>query len=214
MNWSSEQKRAIELRDKNILVAAAAGSGKTAVLVERIKRLILEGEYDIDQMLVVTFTNAAASEMKAKIEDAIQKAIADNKSEFLTRQIDKLPLANISTFHAFCLEVIRRYFYVIDIDPSFKICDNVQQELLKEQALDELLRQYFEESKPEFLEFLSKYSGARNESRFRGTVRRTYETILSLPEPFEWLESAVSELNVSYVEFTHGKICDIIFEDA
>ena len=214
MNWSSEQKRAIELRDKNILVAAAAGSGKTAVLVERIKRLILEGECDIDQMLVVTFTNAAASEMKAKIEDAIQKAIADNKSEFLTRQIDKLPLANISTFHAFCLEVIRRYFYVIDIDPSFKICDNVQQELLKEQALDELLRQYFEESKPEFLEFLSKYSGERNESRFRGTVRRTYETILSLPEPFEWLESAVSELNVSYVEFTRGKICDIIFEDA
>ena len=92
MNWSSEQKRAIELRDKNILVAAAAGSGKTAVLVERIKRLILEGECDIDQMLVVTFTNAAASEMKSKIEDAIQKAIAENKSEFLTRQIDKLPL--------------------------------------------------------------------------------------------------------------------------
>ncbi len=214
MNWSSEQKRAIELRDKNILVAAAAGSGKTAVLVERIKRLILEGECDIDQMLVVTFTNAAASEMKAKIEDAIQKAIAENKSEFLTRQIDKLPLANISTFHAFCLEVIRRYFYVIDIDPSFKICDNVQQELLKEQALDELLRQYFEESRPEFLEFLSKYSGERNESRFRGTVRRTYETILSLPEPFEWLESAASELNVSYSEFADGKICDIIFEDA
>ncbi len=216
MNWSKEQARAIELRNKNILVAAAAGSGKTAVLVERIKRLILEEGCGIDEMLIVTFTNAAASEMKEKIENAIQKEIEESPQEApaLKKQLDLLPLANISTFHAFALDVIRRYFYIIDIDPSFKICDNIQQELLKEQALDELLREYFEEASPEFFAFLNKYSGDRNDNRFRQTVRKTFEIIQSLPEPFEWLEGATSELGADFESFLHGKICGFIFDEA
>ena len=216
MNWSKEQARAIELRNKNILVAAAAGSGKTAVLVERIKRLILEEGCDIDRMLIVTFTNAAASEMKEKIENAIQKEIEENpqNADMLRKQLDLLPLANISTFHAFALDVIRRYFYIIDIDPSFKICDNIQQELLKEQALDELLQRYFEEASPEFFAFLDKYSGERNENRFRQTVRKTFEVVQSLPEPFEWLEGAVRELGADFESFASGKICGFIFDEA
>ena len=216
MNWSKEQARAIELRNKNILVAAAAGSGKTAVLVERIKRLILEEGCDIDRMLIVTFTNAAASEMKEKIENAIQKEIEENpqNADMLRKQLDLLPLANISTFHAFALDVIRRYFYIIDIDPSFKICDNIQQELLKEQALDELLQRYFEEASPEFFAFLDKYSGERNENRFRQTVRKTFEVVQSLPEPFEWLEGAVRELGADFESFAGGKICGFIFDEA
>ena len=216
MNWSKEQARAIELRNKNILVAAAAGSGKTAVLVERIKRLILEEGCDIDRMLIVTFTNAAASEMKEKIENAIQKEIEENpqNADMLRKQLDLLPLANISTFHAFALDVIRRYFYIIDIDPSFKICDNIQQELLKEQALDELLQRYFEEASPEFFAFLDKYSGERNENRFRQTVRKTFEVVQSLPEPFGWLEGAVRELDADFESFAGGKICGFIFDEA
>ena len=216
MNWSKEQARAIELRNKNILVAAAAGSGKTAVLVERIKRLILEEGCDIDRMLIVTFTNAAASEMKEKIENAIQKEIEENpqNADMLRKQLDLLPLANISTFHAFALDVIRRYFYIIDIDPSFKICDNIQQELLKEQALDELLQRYFEEASPEFFAFLDKYSGERNENRFRQTVRKTFEVVQSLPEPFGWLEGAVRELGADFESFAGGKICGFIFDEA
>lgn len=161
MNWTAEQARAIELREKNILVAAAAGSGKTAVLVERIKKLILEGECSIDRMLIVTFTNAAAAEMKEKIERAIEKEAEENPGQvrLLKQQLERLPLANISTFHAFALEVIRRFFYLINVDPNFKICDNVQQELLKEQALDELLKEYFDAESPEFFAFLNKYSG-------------------------------------------------------
>lgn len=216
MKWTAEQAKAIELRNKNILVAAAAGSGKTAVLVERIKRLILEDGCSIDKMLIVTFTNAAASEMKEKIETAIQKEIAENPGAgtALKRQLDLLPLANISTFHAFALEVIRRYFYIIDIDPNFKICDNVQQELLKEQAMDELLKQYFEEASPEFFEFLNKYSGDRNENRFRQTVRKTFEVIQSLPEPFPWLAEAVNELGADFESFSQGKVVSYILSDA
>ncbi len=215
MKWTAEQARAIELRNKNILVAAAAGSGKTAVLVERIKKLILEGECSIDRMLIVTFTNAAAAEMKEKIEKAIEKEAEENPGQIklLKQQLERMPLANISTFHAFALEVIRRFFYLINIEPNFKICDNVQQELLKEQALDELLKLYFEEEKPEFFAFLNKYSGDRSEQRFRQTVRKTFEVIQSLPEPFEWIEAAVKELDSDFEAFSSGKICAFIRED-
>ena len=215
MNWTAEQARAIELRNKNILVAAAAGSGKTAVLVERIKKLILEGECSIDRMLIVTFTNAAAAEMKEKIERAIEKEAEGNPGQIklLKQQLERMPLANISTFHAFALEVIRRFFYLINIEPNFKICDNVRQELLKEQALDELLKLYFEEENPEFFAFLNKYSGDRSELRFRQTVRKTFEIIQSLPEPFEWFEGAVKELDSDFGTFSSGKICRFIKED-
>ncbi len=216
MNWTREQERAITLRNKNILVAAAAGSGKTAVLVERIKQLILKDGCDIDRMLIVTFTNAAASEMKEKIEAAIHKEIAENPQAApeLKRQLDLLPSANISTFHAFALEVIRRYFYIIDIEPNFKICDNIQQELLKEHALDELFEKYYAEASPEFFAFLNKYSGDRNDNRLRQTVRKTFELIQSLPEPYPWLENAVSELDVNFDEFSRGKTVRFIMEDA
>ncbi len=215
MNWTKQQERAITLRDRNILVAAAAGSGKTAVLVERIKQLILKDGVDIDRMLIVTFTNAAAAEMKEKIEVAIQKEIEENPAAAgkLKHQLELLPMANISTFHAFCLEVIRRYFYLIDIDPSFKICDNVQQELLLEEALDELIKEYFEENSPEFINFLNKYSGDRNESRLRDTIRRTYSVLRSLPEPFAWLDRAVGELGASLEEFKDGPVCTYIIND-
>ena len=216
MNWTAEQARAIELREKNILVAAAAGSGKTAVLVERIKKLILEGECSIDRMLIVTFTNAAAAEMKEKIERAIEKEAEENPGQvrLLKQQLERLPLANISTFHAFALEVIRRFFYLINVDPNFKICDNVQQELLKEQALDELLKEYFDAESPEFLSFLNKYSGDRNELKFRQTVRKTFEVIQSLPEPFPWLSAAAGELDSDFETFASGKIPQFIMEDS
>ena len=147
MNWTEEQREAIELKNKNILVAAAAGSGKTAVLVERIRRLIMEDRCSVDNMLIVTFTNAAASEMKEKIRKAISstanhmagKNLSAEEQEqfhFLKKQLNLLPSANISTFHAFALEVIRRYFYIIQIEPDFTICDSTQEALLKGEAMD------------------------------------------------------------------------------
>lgn len=256
VHWTPEQAEAITRRGQNLLVAAAAGSGKTAVLVERIKRLILEERCAIDHMLIVTFTNAAASEMKEKIEKAIRKEIervaealaaagtegsaaprslAEAKAEaeagvdsaaceqdgnhagkqssaqrdssdaaraalqrdlvFLKRQLDLLPNANISTFHAFALEVIRRFFYLIDVEPNFKICDNSRQMILRGQAMDELLEEFFEADDAAFYEFLKSFSGDRNENRFRQMIESTFDTIQSLPEPAEWLREKVEELN-------------------
>ena len=112
VSWTAGQLEAIETRDKNILVSAAAGSGKTAVLVERIKQLIIKDKTSLDEFLIVTFTKAAASEMKEKLLKAINKEIKENpeNSSFLRRQLDVITNANISTFHSFALEVIRRYF--------------------------------------------------------------------------------------------------------
>lgn len=202
MDWTTQQREAIELQGKNILVAAAAGSGKTAVLVERIKRLILDEKCSVDRMLIVTFTNAAAAEMKEKIykslSDSVKEASLNEENRqqliFLKRQMDLLSTANISTFHAFALEVIRRYFYLINIEPNFKICDSIQEALLKSEAMDQLLEELFEEASPEFFDFLKCYSGDRDESRFRNIVANCYSTILSLPEPFFWLSESVSQL--------------------
>ncbi len=119
--WTEEQELAINTRKCNLLVAAAAGSGKTAVLVERIIKMITEGEnpVDIDKLLVVTFTNAAASEMRERIGDAISKALEkDPSSEVLQRQLALLNRASITTMHSFCLEVIKNNFHLIDLEPG------------------------------------------------------------------------------------------------
>lgn len=229
MNWTEQQRQAIEERGKNLLVAAAAGSGKTAVLVERIKRLILEDGCPIDRMLIVTFTNAAASEMKEKIRRAVSQSIGElarqiseaqqisaaeeqgglqgahsaaredlhdleEKLNFLKQQMNKLSQAQISTFHAFALEVIRKYFYIIDVEPNFKICDDAQQTLLKADAMDQLLEEQFEEDDPAFLHFLDCYSGDRNDDKFRELIDKAYTTIQSLPEPAAWLHEKVEML--------------------
>ena len=223
MNWTEQQARAIELKGKNILVAAAAGSGKTAVLVERIKRLILQDRCPIDRMLIVTFTNAAASEMKEKIEKAINhtireagrpdSAVSKEDLVFLKKQLDLLPNANISTFHAFALEVIRRYFYIIDIEPNFKICDGSQQTILRGQAMDQLMEERFEEGSREFYDFLNKFSGDRNNERIREMIEKAFDTIQSLPEPYEWLDEAAAGLGSDFGTFMKSPVMNYIWQD-
>ena len=122
--WTKEQLQAIETRDCNLLVAAAAGSGKTAVLVERIIKIINNAKrpVDIDKLLVVTFTNAAAAEMRERIGAAIAKELdSQPESKLLQRQLTLLNRSNITTMHSFCLDVIRNNFHQIDLDPGFRI---------------------------------------------------------------------------------------------
>ena len=219
MNWTTEQQRAIELRNKNILVAAAAGSGKTAVLVERIKSIIIEDRCPIDRMLIVTFTNAAAAEMKEKIEKAIGKAISETPQEdsqrlvFLKKQADLLPAASICTFHAFALDVIHRYFYLTDMEPNFRICDGGQQTILKGQAMDMLLDQYYQAGEEIFFEFLRKFSGDRNDSRLREMIEKAYDTIQSLPEPFLWLDQSADAIDAGFEDFMESPAVKYIIED-
>ena len=173
--WTKEQAEAIRKRGKNILVSAAAGSGKTAVLVERIKKLISEENISLDEMLIVTFTNAAASEMREKIVSAIPE------------QMDQIHKSHISTFHSFALDVIRRYFHLIEIEPGFRICDETQKILLQNAAMDELFRLKFEEGAEDFLVFLRLYGSGKNEDAVKKMILDTHSFIQSLPDPMDWL---------------------------
>ena len=143
--WTNEQKAAITQKGSNILVAAAAGSGKTAVLVERIIRKILDDQIDIDKILVVTFTNAAASEMRERILSALYKEIDnDPLNTRLRKQIVLLNKASICTIDAFCLDVIRNNFFEIGVSPNFRIADNIELELIKQEAIEEVFEDLLE----------------------------------------------------------------------
>ncbi|MBQ8590017.1 MAG: helicase-exonuclease AddAB subunit AddA [Firmicutes bacterium] len=206
MQWSPKQYEAISERGKNLLVSAAAGSGKTAVLVERIKGLLLNDGIQLTEMLIVTFSNAAASEMREKIAAALQTEMekedcSDEKRRFLRGQLNSMHKANISTFHAFAMEVIRRYFYLIGAEPSFRICDEGQKSILQDQAMEQLFQQEFKEKRPEFLRFLDWYATGKSEQDVKDMIYYVHNFIQSMPRPFEWLKQAVKDLNAGEEQF-------------
>lgn len=213
MKWTTKQQLAIDQRDKNILVAAAAGSGKTAVLVERIKKLILEDGVSIDRMLIVTFTNAAAAEMKEKIRTALNKEIEKDpeNSSKLRQQLTLLARANISTFHAFALDVIRKFYYESDIEPGFSICDDAQRTILKEDSLDLLMEKWFAEDSEEFYEFLNWYSSHKNQKRIREIIDSSYNVLQSLPYPWQWLDEKIEDLKKTPEEFAYSDTMKFIW---
>lgn len=215
VKWNEQQCAAIELRDKNILVSAAAGSGKTAVLVERIKQLIINDKVSIDRFLIVTFTNAAAAEMKEKLIKAINEEIKSNLKEtsYLRRQLDLISTANISTFHSFALEVMRRYFYLTDLEPDFKIGDEGTIEIIRRDILDELFEDYFESENEAFIDFLKRYSSDRNERAIKENILELYTKLQGIPHPLEWLSESVENLNVSKEGFEESKAYKFIYED-
>lgn len=212
MKWTEKQKEAIELRNKNMLVAAAAGSGKTAVLVERIKQLIINEGVSVNELLVVTFTNAAAAEMREKIVKAVTSEIENSSGDtaFLRKQLNIIYKANISTFHAFALEVIRRFFHLIRIDPNFKICDEAQQIILQAQAMENLFKERFETENHDFIKFLNDYASSKNENAVKEMILEVYKTIQSVPNPWEWLENSVEVLAMDEEHFFKGKIFEEI----
>ena len=145
--WTDDQQRVIDARNCNLLVSAAAGSGKTAVLVERIIKMITDekNNVDIDRLLVVTFTNAAAVEMKTRVGEAIESRLLEEPdNEHLQRQASLLHNAQITTMHSFCQYVIRNYFHVIDIDPAFKVANENDMKIAQSEILAELIEQRYE----------------------------------------------------------------------
>ena len=173
------------------------GSGKTAVLVERMIQKIIKDKIDIDSILIVTFTNAAASEMKERILEAIYKKIEENPEDsHLQRQITLLNKANISTIHSFCLEVIKNNFFEIDISPNFRIGESSEIELLKMDVLDELFEEKYNLGDKDFLELVETYSSYRGDDDLRTLVLDIYKFIQSSPFPNEWLEEAVEKFKM------------------
>ncbi len=200
--WTAEQTTAIETRGHSLLVAAAAGSGKTAVLVERIVRLVSDAArpLDLDRLLVVTFTNAAAMEMKERIGAAIQKQLAENPcSEHLYRQSLLLQKAQITTLHAFCLDLVRQNFFRLDLDPQRKIADETEAQLLLSDALDEVLEDYYsdETRAAEFFPLVDAYGGREDET-LRDGLLRIYRMAQSMPQPERWLASLTAPAKVDW----------------
>ena len=224
MKWTETQYEAISNRGRNLLVSAAAGSGKTAVLVERIKQLILSDGCPIDRMLVVTFTDAAASEMKAKIEKAIRDEISRTgegqtredreKLALLKRQLDLLPSANISTFHSFAKEVIKKFFYVIGAEPNFRICDEAAKTIMEDKAMDELMETRYEEGGDAFKAFMDKFSGDRSDSRVREMISSLNFRLESLPFPEKWFREQRDRLACSQEEFLRGELMAELLRNA
>ncbi|MDE7433073.1 MAG: UvrD-helicase domain-containing protein [Lachnospiraceae bacterium] len=164
--WTEAQQLVIDTRDKNILVSAAAGSGKTAVLVERIISRILDSEnpLDVDRILVVTFTNAAASEMRERILKAIEKELEKNPDNLhLQRQQAYIHNAAITTIHSFCLNLIREHFNDVDLDPGVKVAEPGEIELLKSDVIKEVLEEYYASGDKEFYQFVSQFEGKNND---------------------------------------------------
>ncbi len=197
VKWTNEQLQAIQEKDSNILVAAAAGSGKTAVLVERIIHKIIDEQMDIDKILVVTFTNAAASEMRERILEAIYKKLEENpENVHLQRQIILLNKASICTIHSFCLDVIHNHFYEIDLPSNFKIADTAEMDLLKQEVLDDLFEQKYTENDKDFIELLENYTNYRGDEALQELVLKIYKFIQSSPFPIKWLQEKLELLKI------------------
>ena len=214
--WTQEQQNVIDSRGGNLLVAAAAGSGKTAVLVERIIQMILNSDLkiDIDKLLVVTFTNAAASEMRERIGDAISKKLDENpEDEHLQDQLVLLNKASITTIHSFCLEVIKSNFHKINLDPNFRIGDETECSLMKLEAIDETFDILYEKNDEEFCYLVDCYAEKRGDSNLQNLILSIYSFVMASPYPKVWLKESAEDFNITDdFDFARSKWAKAILE--
>ncbi|WP_028610365.1 helicase-exonuclease AddAB subunit AddA [Paenibacillus harenae] len=199
--WTDDQWDAIVTSGSNILVAAAAGSGKTAVLVERIIRKI-SAQSDVDRLLVATFTKAAAAEMKERIRIALEKELEKQPdSEHLRRQLALMNRASITTLHSFCLDVIRRYYPLIGLDPGFRIANETESELMRLDVLDQLFEQKYESAGDDgaFLRLADRYGGERGDEPLYRLVQQLYDFSQSHPWPEHWLRETAAAFDITDV---------------
>ena len=193
--WTKEQQSAIDARNHTILVSAAAGSGKTAVLVERIVGLLREG-YRLDRMLIVTFTRAAAAEMRQRLNQRIaREALAD--PDRMGQALDDLEAAEISTIHSFCQKVIRNDFQAVGVDPLTRICDEQQQKNLFEQAFCDAMNELLADRQEAFFH---AFAESFEQQEIREMTGRLYTFLMSLPEPFAWLYEKINEVTAQPYE--------------
>ena len=192
VTWTKEQQQVITLKDRNLLVSAAAGSGKTAVLVERIVQKVLDEQHpvDIDRMLIVTFTKAAAAEMRERVSQAIEQRLeAQPDNSRLQRQATLVYHAQITTIDSFCLYVVRNYFQTIGLEPSFRIADPGELELLKADVANEVMERHYEEKEAGFLRLADRYATAKSDAALIDGMLRLYDFSQSYPWPAQWISS-------------------------
>ena len=205
--WSEKQREIINSRNQTLLVSAAAGSGKTAVLVERILSRICDenGGVDADRFLVVTFTNAAAAQMRERLGAAMEERLesldeGDRLYARLGRQQTLLHNAQISTIHQFCLNIIRNHFNAIELDPSFRVADEGELKLLKSDVVKELLEEYYAEGRAEFFDLVESICPGKNDNALEEIILKMYEASVSHPDPAKWLSSCTAAYETDTAE--------------
>ncbi|MBQ7795761.1 MAG: helicase-exonuclease AddAB subunit AddA [Lachnospiraceae bacterium] len=199
MTWTTEQQKVIDTRGRNLLVSAAAGSGKTAVLVERIIQMVTDPEHpvDIDRLLVMTFTNAAAAEMRERIGDALEKRLEEHPGDRnLERQTTLIHHAKITTIDSFCLRLLREHFNELDIDPGFRIGDESELLLLQADVMKELLEDYYGRNDERFFRFVDTYASGKSDGGLEDYIMQVFRFSQSNPWPKEWIAACRRELDV------------------
>ncbi|MCT6806886.1 MAG: UvrD-helicase domain-containing protein, partial [Bombilactobacillus sp.] len=196
-DFTQAQNKAISDRGHDILVSASAGSGKTTVLVQRLLQEILAGTR-VDQLLVVTFTKAAAQVMKGRIKQVLQTELAKTTAKtYLRQQLNAVDSANISTIDAFCLDVIHRFYYVIDLDPSFSVLtDETQAELMRERALHEIESEFLEANDEDFISFYNNFAGDRDAESAQNLLLDLYSYAMAKPDYSSWLKGLAAKYEV------------------
>ena len=203
VQWTKEQQEVIRLRNRNILVSAAAGSGKTAVLVERILSKITDKAHpvDIDRLLIMTFTRAAAGEMKERISAAIEKALyEDPDNEHLQRQTTLLHTAQITTIDGFCAYIIRNYFHLIGLDPGYRTADEGELKLLRGDVVKSLLEEYYAQKDEQFQKFVECFATGKSDENLGDLIQKLYEMAMSNPFPREWLDKCLEDYRIESLE--------------
>ena len=206
VTWTEEQQKVISLRDRNILVSAAAGSGKTAVLVQRILSKIMDTErpVDIDRLLIMTFTRAAAGEMKERISAAIDQMLYDNTdNEHLQRQASLIHNAQITTIDGFCAYIIRNYFHMINLDPGYRTAEEGELKLLREDVMKEVLEAAYARKDEKFLSLVECYATGKTDDEIRDMIYKLYDASMSHPFPEEWIEECLEVYQVDSLEDHH-----------
>lgn len=206
---TTNQRLAILHDDGNMLVSASAGSGKTMVVIQRIVRLIIDKKIDVDKILAVTFTNAAASEMKEKLKKEILSILSEKNDEFLKEQLDKVNTSSISTIHSFCYDLIKKYFFEIGLDASVKLIDEKESDKLSSEALSNLFDRYYEEGNQDFFEGVEFFTKKRKDKNLREAILKLYK--FSLEESS--LDAVYEKTKYSH-ENAYNLIIDKIFTPA
>ncbi|MGL4607101.1 MAG: helicase-exonuclease AddAB subunit AddA [Eubacteriaceae bacterium] len=207
MNWTKEQLEAIETREKNMLVSAAAGSGKTALLIERIVRIIIEEKLNVDEFLILTFTRAAAGEMKKRLSLALTQALDNPKNDrnFIMKQLNGLGSAMITTLHSFCLSILRQYFQQVGVDPGFSLGNEIEMTLMRKEVLEDVFEKEYQKAQSDettgFPQLIEKYSGNKNDQGLKESVEKSYYFLTTLANPEEWCEKAIKAFACTKTDF-------------
>ena len=202
MEWTNEQKQAIEKNGANLLVSAGAGSGKTTILIARIINKIINEKINVDDLLVVTFTDAAQSEMKDRLINKLYEKIEKNPSDTnLRKQISLVGQAHISTIHSFCLDVIRNNFYETNLSANFRVADKNEIEIIKQDVMEEVFESKYEEGDENFIRLLNLYTTYKDDKPLKDLIYDLHKFLSGMPRPKKWIENAVNEYNTNENDF-------------